>query len=202
MHLPNIGVVNVGSSGNVFNVIKSISHTGATCGLIKQEDDFSKYDKIIFPGVGSFPYVMDALRNNNFHQALIESMKCKPTLGICLGLQVLCKVGHEFQEVSGLNIIRGEVRKLNCSGVVPNMGFRTIEIVKDSPIFKGISENDEFYFMHSYEVINHTETIAISTYNNHSYVCAIQKDHVFGVQFHPEKSREPGLRIIQNFIDL
>ena len=119
MHLPNIGVVNVGSSGNVFNIIKSISHTGAPCGLIKQEDDFSKYDKIIFPGVGSFPYVMDTLRNNNFHQALIESMKCKPTLGICLGLQVLCRVGYEFKEVSGLNIIRGEVRKLNCSGVVP-----------------------------------------------------------------------------------
>ena len=202
MHLPNIGVVNVGSSGNVFNVIKSISYTGAPCGVIKQEDDFSKYDKIIFPGVGSFPYVMDMLRKNNFHHALIESMKCKPTLGICLGLQVLCRVGYEFEEVLGLNIIRGEVRKLNCSGVIPNMGFRTIEIVKDSPIFKGITENDEFYFMHSYEVINHTETIAISTYSHHSYVCAIQKDHVFGVQFHPEKSREPGLRILKNFIDL
>ena len=201
MNLPNIGVVNIGSSGNVFNVVRSINSTGAKCGLINQEDDLSKYDKIVFPGVGSFPYVMDTLRKNNFHDALVNSMKSKPTLGICLGLQVLCRAGYEFKETSGLNIIRGEVRKLNCSGVVPNMGFRTIEMVKESPLFKGITKKDEFYFMHSYELINHTESIAISEYSHHHYVCAIQKDHVFGVQFHPEKSRESGIRILKNFVD-
>ena len=202
MSLAKIGVINIGFTGNIFNVIKSIKYAGGDCGLIQSKNDYKLYDKIIFPGVGAFPYAMEQIKNNDFFDILVDSINNKPTLGICLGFQIMCRVGYEFEESFGLGIIPGEVRKMNCNGVVPNMGFNKIKVLKESPLFKGIDSNEQFYFMHSYEVINHTEVTAITTYMHHSYVCAVQKENIFGVQFHPEKSRDAGIQIFKNFIKL
>jgi len=202
MSSAKIGIIHIGFTGNIFNIIKSINYASGKCGLIQSENDFKLYDKYIFPGVGAFPYAIEQINKNNLFDILVDSIKNKPTLGICLGFQIMFRVGYEFEETYGLDIISGEVRKINCNGVIPNMGFNKIEILKESPLFTNIDENEQFYFMHSYEVINHTEITAITTYKHHSYVCAVQKGNIFGVQFHPEKSRKAGIQIFKNFIKL
>ena len=197
-----VGVINYGNTGNIFNIINSIERAGGKSGLIKSATDFTNYDKLVLPGVGSFPNAMKKICDNGLKEILIDNIKRKPTLGICLGMQLMCKVGFEFEETYGLNLIDGEVRRIECKGKVPHMGFGRIEIVNDSPLFKGLKSDDKFYFMHSYEVINYTDISSLTTYFGHRFVSTYQKDNIFGVQFHPEKSREAGITIIRNFLEV
>ena len=99
-------------------------------------------------------------------------------------------------------MINAEVKAIECDGNIPHMGFNSIEIVKNSPLFNGVDKNSKFYFMHSYEFVNYTDILSLTTYSNHKFVSSIQKDNIFGVQFHPEKSREEGLKIFENFLKL
>jgi imidazole glycerol phosphate synthase glutamine amidotransferase subunit len=159
---------------------------------------------LVIPGVGSFPDAMKGLINNKVADAIITAVKIKkvPTLGICLGMQILAKIGYERGECSGLSLIDAEVRKVKCKGVLPHMGFHSIDIKKMSMLLDGINSNDQFYFMHSYEVSNYTDILSLSSYEGHTFVSSIEKDNLYGVQFHPEKSREAGLKIFHNFINV
>lgn len=197
-----IGIINIGFTGNIYSVKKALEFSGGKVDLIREIDDFKKFDKIILPGVGSFPNAMKSIEDSNMLEVLVENILKKPTLGICLGYQILCQVGYEFRETRGLSLFDGEVRKLNCNGLIPNMGFNKINILKDSLILKNVNGLDEYYFMHSYEMINHTDITSISSYNNHTFVSSIEKNNIFGVQFHPEKSRLSGIKIFKNFIDI
>jgi imidazole glycerol-phosphate synthase subunit HisH len=122
-------------------------------------------------------------------------------LGICLGMQILAKIGFEFGKTEGLGIIDAEVKPILCDEKIPHMGFQKIHVVNSNKLLEGV-ENDEFYFMHSYEVVNYTDIAALTAYGEHSFVSSINKDNIFGVQFHPEKSRQAGIKLLKNFIEL
>ena len=195
-----VGVLNYKIAGNIHSIKKALSEVGANIVEINNEDDFKNIDKLVIPGVGSFSDAMSEIEP--IREVLIENIKSKPTLGICLGMQILSKIGFEFGKTDGLGLIDAEVKLIECSGHIPHMGFNGIEIIKKSPLFNEINENSKFYFMHSYEVVNYTDILSLTTYSNHKFVSSIEKDNIYGVQFHPEKSREDGLTIFKNFLKL
>lgn len=161
--------------------------------------DFSLVDKLLLPGVGGFKDAMHHIEG--ISSFLVDEMLEKPTLGICLGMQILAKTGYEYGLTAGLGLIHADVKKMNVNGKVPHLGWAPLTIVHPAPIFDGITPADNFYFMHSYEVVN-TESVALSRYCDHMFISAIRKGDIYGVQFHPEKSREQGLKILTNFINL
>lgn len=192
-----VGLVNYGTAGNIHSVKKALEKAGAEVILINTPDDFKKVPRIVLPGVGSFKEAMEELEKDGF----IEPIKNfnGPILGICLGMQILSTLGYEHGQTQGLGFIKAEVKPIQCQGKVPHVGFNRIEVLKDSILFKGI-ENEYFYFMHSYEVVNYTNMLALTEYVDHKFVSAIEDGHIFGVQFHPEKSREAGIKLFANFL--
>lgn len=194
-----IGIVNYGIAGNIHSVKKAIERAGGKTLVINIPSDFDLVDKLIIPGVGSFKDAMQELENNNF---IIPIQKfSKPILGICLGMQILADLGFEFAKTKGLAMLDAEVKPMLCDGKIPHMGFNTINVKVSNILLDGV-EDKEFYFMHSYELVNYTDIIALTKYHDHSFVSAVQKGNLYGVQFHPEKSREAGLKLLSNFIKL
>ncbi len=191
--------MNYGIAGNIHSVKKAIDKAGGSTLIINIPSDFNLVDKVIIPGVGSFKEAMQELDNGGFIEPLQKFDK--PLLGICLGMQILAAIGFEFGKTKGLNLINAEVKPMLCDGKIPHMGFNKIQMVNPNILLDGI-EDEEFYFMHSYEMVNYTDITALTKYNNHSFVSAIHKDNLYGVQFHPEKSREAGIRLLTNFINL
>lgn len=196
-----IGVVDYGAAGNVFSIVRALEHAGATAKVVKHPRDLVGIDKLVMPGVGSFVDGMRELDASGMSEAIIDfSKKERPLLGICLGMQLLSQIGFEYGETAGLGLMVGEVKKMQCKGVVPHMGFNTLSIINDSTLLKGITEKDSFYFMHSFEVQKYTDVIALTTYASHQFVSGVQRGNIFGLQFHPEKSRHAGIRIFENFL--
>jgi imidazole glycerol-phosphate synthase subunit HisH len=194
-----IGIVNYGVAGNIHSVKKAIEKAGGETLVINSASDFKSVDKLVIPGVGSFKSSMKELDSDGFID-LIKGFH-KPILGICLGMQLLAKIGYEHGRTDGLNLIDAEVKPILCDAKIPHMGFQKIQVINSNKLLKDI-EKEEFYFMHSYEMINYTNILALTSYGNHSFVCSIQKDNIYGVQFHPEKSRQAGIKLLSNFIQL
>ena len=194
-----IGIVNYGIAGNIHSIKKAIKVAGGKIVLINEVAQFNDVDKLVLPGVGSFSDAMKELKNNGFLEALINNTK--PILGICLGMQILSTVGFEHGTTKGLNLIQAEVKPILVNAKVPHVGFNTIEIINNNELLEGL-ENKEFYFMHSYEVVNYTNISSLSEYAGHKFVSSIKKENIFGVQFHPEKSRDAGIKLFKNFINL
>ena len=194
-----IGIVNYGISGNIHSVKKAVEKAGGKTLVVNSPSDFDLIDKLIIPGVGSFKDAMQELESDDFIESIQEFEK--PILGICLGMQIMADLGFEFGKTKGLGLIEAEVRPVLCEGKIPHMGFNKISIKGFNALLNGI-EDEEFYFMHSYEMVNYTDIVALTKYNNHSFVSAIHKENLYGVQFHPEKSREAGIRLLSNFIKL
>jgi len=194
-----IGIINYGIAGNIHSVSKAIEKAGGKALIINSPADFNFIDKLVIPGVGSFKDAMHELDNDNF----ISSIKDfnKPILGICLGMQILAELGFEFGKTKGLALLNAEVKPILCDGKIPHMGFNKISVKVPNILLDGI-EDEEFYFMHSYELVNYTDIIALTKYNDHSFVSAVNKGNLYGVQFHPEKSREAGIKLLSNFINL
>jgi len=195
-----IGIVNYGIAGNIHSIKKAIEKAGATTIIIiNKPEQFDIVDKIVLPGVGSFKDAMQELENDGFLEPLRKNTK--PILGICLGMQILSTVGFEYGTTKGLDFIQAEVKPMLVDAKVPHMGFNTIEVIRNNEILKGL-EKEEFYFMHSYEVVNYTNITSLTEYANHKFVSAVQKNNIYGVQFHPEKSRQAGILLFENFINL
>lgn len=116
-------------------------------------------------------------------------------------MQILSTVGFEYGKTSGLNVINAEVKPILVDAKVPHMGFNRIDVVKSNPLLNGL-EDEEFYFMHSYEVVNYTDIASLTEYAGHKFVSSINKGDIYGVQFHPEKSREAGIVLFRNFLAL
>lgn len=197
---PHVGLLNYGNSGNLYNVQKAFELAGARVTMIRDKTDLDSVDRIVLPGVGCFKDAMDNLAT--LKSDLCDQIRKKPTLGICLGMQILSTIGYEFGETPGLNFIDAEVKKMEVKCKVPHLGWGTLSIVRNSPILDGITDKDNFYFMHSYEVVNYTDLIALTNYCDHKFVSVVQKEEIFGVQFHPEKSREAGIEILKNFLSI
>ena len=194
-----VGIVNYGIAGNIHSIKKALDAAGANTIIINTPEQFNEVDKIILPGVGSFKDAMGELENDGFIETLKNTQK--PILGICLGMQILSTLGYEYGKTKGLNLINAEVKLILVDEKVPHVGFNHIKVVNKNKVLEDL-ENEEFYFMHSYEVVNYTDISSLTDYAGHQFVSAIQKDNVYGVQFHPEKSREAGIKLFKNFIEL
>ncbi|MDX9742195.1 MAG: imidazole glycerol phosphate synthase subunit HisH [Arcobacteraceae bacterium] len=196
-----IGLINYGIAGNIHSIKKAIEKAGGTVKIVNNEEELKSVDKIVIPGVGSFKDAMSELEKEELLEPLKEAIQTKPTLGICLGMQILSTLGFEYGKTKGLDIIKAEVKPMLVEAKVPHMGFNTIDVVQNNQLLAGL-ENEEFYFMHSFEVVNYTDIISLTDYSGHKFVSSIQKGNLYGVQFHPEKSREAGIKLFKNFIDL
>ena len=199
-------------SGNISSVINSFKEVAKDKVKIHVTSDLKKIkssDKVVLPGQGSFKSCTDALNSIN---GLIETLNefainnKKPLLGICVGLQMFADVGYEETETKGLGWISGKVSKIdnkNGKYKLPHIGWNQIEIVKESKIFKNIENNSHMYFVHSYEFIPNDKNLISSTTDYSSkIICSVEKENIFGTQFHPEKSEKIGLQLIENFINL
>ena len=207
----NVTIVDY-NSGNISSVINSFNEVAKDKVNIEVTADLSKIkssDKVVLPGQGSFKSCVDALNNMN---GLVDTLNNfvltskKPLLGICVGLQMFADVGYEEKETKGLGWISGKVSKIdnqNGKYKLPHIGWNQLNIVKDSKIFDGLENNSHMYFVHSYEFIPEDKNVVSATTDySTSIVCAVEKDNIFGTQFHPEKSDNAGLKIINNFINL
>ena len=207
----NITIVDY-KSGNISSVINSFNEVAKDKVKIEVTSDINKIkssDKVVLPGQGSFKSCVDGLNNINglvdvLNEFVINNKK--PLLGICVGLQMFADIGYEETETKGLGWISGKVSKIdnqNGKYKLPHIGWNQINIVKDSKIFKDIENNSHMYFVHSYEFIPDEKNVISATTNYSSnIVCAVEKENIFGTQFHPEKSDKIGLKIINNFINL
>ena len=199
-------------SGNISSVINSFKEVAKNKINLDVTSDLKKIkssEKIVLPGQGSFKSCIDAL---NKIDGLIDTLNetviidKKPLLGICVGLQMFADTGYEETETKGLSWIPGKVLKINNQKgkyKLPHIGWNQINIVKDSKIFKDIENNSHMYFVHSYEFIPEDKNVISATTDYSSnIVCSVEKENIFGTQFHPEKSDKMGLKIIDNFISL
>ena len=196
-----VGVINYGIAGNIHSIKKAIEKAGGTVEIVNTQEELAKVDKIVIPGVGSFKDAMQELQNDGLLASLMKAIETKPTLGICLGMQILATLGFEYGRTEGLGLIDAEVKPMLVSAKVPHVGFNQIELVRENKLLYGIEESD-FYFMHSYEMVNYTNITSLTEYAGHKFVSSIQKDNLYGVQFHPEKSREAGIQLFKNFLAL
>ena len=207
----NITIVDY-NSGNISSVVNSFKEVAQNKVNIEVTSDLKKIkssDKVVLPGQGSFKSCVDALNKIN---GLVESLNeftienNKPLLGICVGLQMFADIGYEETEAKGLGWISGKVSKINNQNgkyKLPHIGWNQINIVKESKILKNIENNAHMYFVHSYEFIpNDKNVISATTDYSTNIVCSVEKENLFGTQFHPEKSDKIGLKIIDNFLNL
>ena len=207
----NVTIVDY-NSGNISSVINSFKEVAEDKVNVEVTSDLEKIklsDKVVLPGQGSFKSCIDALNNVN---GLVDTLSDfvltnkKPLLGICVGLQMFADVGYEEEKTKGLGWISGKVSKINNQDgkyKLPHIGWNEINIVKDSKIFKDIENNSHMYFVHSYEFIPEDKNVITATTDYSSnIVCSVEKENIFGTQFHPEKSDKIGLQIIHNFISL
>ncbi|MFY0604443.1 MAG: imidazole glycerol phosphate synthase subunit HisH [Flavobacteriaceae bacterium] len=184
-------------AGNIKSIQFAFKRLGVDAVLSSNPDEIQKADKVIFPGVGEASSAMSKLKESGL-DTLIPKLK-QPVLGICLGMQLMCNQTEEGS-TQGLGIFDVDVKRFSNEVKVPQMGWNTITDL-DSELFKGLSDKDYMYLVHSYYAEENESSIATTDYNI-SYASALQKDNFYGVQFHPEKSGESGERILQNFLNI
>ena len=207
----NVAIVdyNSGNISSVINSFKEVAKEKIKIEVTSNLDKIKSSNKIVLPGQGSFKSCVDAL---NSIDGLVDTLNeftiinKKPLLGICVGLQMFADVGYEETETKGLSWISGKVSKIdnhNGKFKLPHIGWNELNIVKDSQIFRNIKNKSHMYFVHSYEFIPEDKNVISATTNySSSIVCSIEKENIFGTQFHPEKSDKLGLKIIENFLNL
>jgi len=207
----NVTIVDY-NSGNISSVINSFKEVAKDKVNIEVTSNLNKIkssDKVVLPGQGSFKSCIEALNNiDGLTDTLNEFVKTnkKPLLGICVGLQMFADIGYEETETKGFGWISGKVTKIdnqNGKYKLPHIGWNQINIIKDSKIFKNIENKSHMYFVHSYEFIPKDKNVisAITDYSS-NIVCSVEKENIFGTQFHPEKSDKLGIKILENFIKI
>ncbi|MCG2461322.1 imidazole glycerol phosphate synthase subunit HisH [Flavobacteriaceae bacterium F89] len=191
-------IINYGA-GNIQSIKFALQRLGYEAVLSNEVDGIRSADKVIFPGVGEASSAMKKLQESKL-DAIIPTLK-QPVLGICLGMQLMCR-GSEEGNTKGLGIFDVDVLKFNADGIikVPQIGWNQISNLK-SPLFQGISEEEYIYLVHSYYAPMCAETIAQTEYGV-DYSAALRKANFYGVQFHPEKSSVAGEQILKNFLEL
>ena len=188
-------------AGNIRSVEKALEKSGASVKVSGKASDLDKSDAVVFPGQGSCDSSMVNLRNQGLDEVLVEWINSgKPFMGVCLGLQLLLEESDEGDE-RGLGVLEGRVEKLPEGQKVPHMGWNSVRFTTDHPVFKGVSQNSYFYFVHSYIAVPKASSIiAGHTEYGRDFCSAVAFDNVVAVQFHPEKSGENGLNIYKNFV--
>tara|TARA_Y100001958_G_scaffold159984_1_gene164894 strand:+ start:15256 stop:15870 length:615 start_codon:yes stop_codon:yes gene_type:complete len=203
-----IGVINYGL-GNIKAFLNVYERLNVAAKIIKNEIDFEGISKLILPGVGAFDQAMIKLNSSGLRDKL-EILVCNdkiPILGVCVGMQMLSNSSDEG-DLAGLGWIDGEVKKFNYLDIpyktkLPHMGWNNVSIKNDNPLMKGLSENSKFYFLHSYFFsCSDKSNVLTSTNYGKEFTSAVNHENVYGVQFHPEKSHNNGVTILNNFSSL
>lgn len=191
--------------GNIYSLASAIEYLGLPVRLSCERDAILGADFLVIPGVGSFNLAMRRLRERNLTELLRTAVaeRRTPLLGICLGMQLLGRSGTEDGYTEGLAFIDGSVERFSAGqeGVkVPHVGFSPTQIVdRASPLFRGLPEQVDFYYTHSYRMTCASDSMLASCRNGETFAAAVGKESVFGTQFHPELSQTNGLRVLQNF---
>jgi glutamine amidotransferase len=203
----NVGIVNYGM-GNIKSIENSLLYLGCRFKVLSNPDKISSYSHLILPGVGSFKKAMENLKINGLHQAIQECANNKGInlLGICLGMQLLCESSSEGGFTKGLSLIKNKVETFTQKEIgnkkIPHVGFNQVKIEKDSSLFKNINDNSDFYFDHSFRVIQNKNLKNFQTCEyGTKFVASFEKDNIYGTQFHPEKSQSNGLTLMYNFLN-
>ena len=200
-----VGIVDYGM-GNLLSVYSAFDYLGAKVKVCKYPEELLTVDRIVIPGVGAFKDCIDKIVNSGFKEALDEQVRQrgKPILGICLGMQVMANIGLEGGENKGLGWFDATVVKLSPQDStlrIPNIGWNDVSFDPNIFLFKGVPQNADFYHVHSYFMDVNNPSDIVATYEYRQRVtAAVLKDNIFATQFHPEKSQDHGLKILENFI--
>ena len=207
--MTDIAIVDYGM-GNLRSVSKALEHVAPNASVVVTNDPLVVHqaERVVVPGQGAMPNCMRELESRGSRQAVQEAAANKPFLGICIGLQMLFEESEEGH-VKGLNILPGKVLHFPASAMtspdgqklkVPHMGWNQVHQTMDHPLWKGIADDARFYFVHSYYVqAANKASVAAQTNYPFPFTCAVAKDNIFAVQFHPEKSHDAGLKLLSNF---
>lgn len=202
-----IAVIDYGM-GNITSVENAFRYLGYESELVNTKIDINRADKLVLPGVGSYKKAMENIVNLGFYDVIkdkVENQKC-PVLGICLGMQIMGKDSEEDGYTNGFGFLDYSLKEFKKSNyiTVPHMGFNEVKIInKKSIMFQGIEDLSDFYFVHSYRIKSSSDQyISGITKYGEEFVSAFEKEHIWGVQFHPEKSQSNGLKLLDNFARL
>jgi len=193
---------------NLDSIARAVEECGGTAIVTDDPAGLNDATHIILPGVGSFADAMRSLSEKKLDRALEKHVIGNniPFMGICLGMQLMASVGLEGGESAGLGWIDGQVQRLAPSGEdirIPHIGWNEVRPRRESALFHGIAPGKDFYFVHSYHMVCRNQTdIAAETPYAGGFVSAVHRDHIFGVQFHPEKSQKAGFQLIKNFLSV
>ncbi|MCY6356266.1 imidazole glycerol phosphate synthase subunit HisH [Clostridium sp. ZS2-4] len=195
-----IAIVDYGM-GNLKSVENALDFLEIQSIITSDKETILNSDGIILPGVGAFPDAIDNIKEAELDKVLKDAVnKGKPLLGICLGMQLLFEESDEVKLSKGLGFLKGRIEKLNIDLKVPHMGWNSLNIEKESPILNGIKKGSHVYFVHSYYAVTGEDGI-LNAYADYGVKVpgVVSKGNVYGIQFHPEKSGEVGLRMLKNF---
>jgi len=202
-----IGIVDY-NMGNLASVINAFAKVGADATLESDPSKLAQYDKLILPGVGAFGDAMEHLKSNGMDEAVKAYAKTgKPLLGICLGMQLLFESSEEFGSTEGLGLIPGKVvafdeKRFDHALKVPHMGWNELFVQKETALFTDMQKDFYLYFVHSFHAVCDDKYAIGKTHYGYEFVSAVQNGNIYGIQPHPEKSHENGLKIIKNFSKL
>ena len=195
-----IAIVDYGA-GNLVSVKKAFDYLGQDCCVTSGAEQVAEAAKIVLPGVGHFSSTA-ALARSGLRDAIADSIRRGvPFLGICVGLQWMCAGSQESPETAGLGLLSSTCERFPTNVKSPHVGWNSIEVSPVSQLFRGITSSSFVYFTHSFRVPVSDSTVACCDYGG-KFCAAIEQDHIFGVQFHPEKSGETGLQLLRNFCAL
>lgn len=206
-----IAVIDYGM-GNLRSVSKAVEHVAGDAEVRVTDDPkyIAKADRVVFPGQGAARDCMAAIGDHHLNQAVLDAAKRKPFLGICMGMQVLMSFSEENEGTDLLDLFIGKVKRFDGTAQgdnglplkIPHMGWSPVKQVKDHPIWQGIEDDSRFYFVHSYRVVpEDISIVAATTDYGVRFTSAIARDNLFATQFHPEKSADAGLQLLQNFVN-
>lgn len=199
-----IGVVDLGIS-NVGSVLRAFGRLGAPARPVRDAATLGAVDGIVLPGVGAFGDGIAALRSSGMLDVVRDSARIgKPLLGICLGMQLLAEASEENGEHAGLGLIAGRVVRLapNAGERVPNIGWCDVDPVPGARLFAGLPRNPSFYFVHGFHLVcrDPADVAARTRFGDRDITAAVQRGRIFGLQFHPEKSQDSGLAVLESFV--
>jgi len=198
-----VGIIDYGM-GNINSIIGALEHLKVQNIIYSfQEKELQNCDKLILPGVGAFNEAMTEIYSRHLEKTikLLVEDNLKPILGICLGMQLLTTLSYENKKTKGLGLIKARVSKFSTNNLkIPHIGFNQVKASSKSKLFKGIDDNSDFYFVHSYRIKKIEESINSRCFYGEEFVSSFEKENITGVQFHPELSQQNGIKLLSNFI--
>ena len=197
-----IAIIDYGA-GNVPSVERALQKLGASSHRIAEPAHLSGARAIILPGVGHYAALIQALDKRSLREPLLDAIaKGTPFLGICLGLQALYSTSEEEPSLAGLNLFGGRVSSLPATVKLPHVGWNRLRIQRDSRLLAGITDFDYFYFAHTFAAAVASNEVAATCEHGANFTAVVERNNIFGTQFHPEKSGAAGARLLNNFVSL